>query len=104
MFGYATDECKNTYMPMTHAMATNLSKKLTELRKNGTLPFLRPDGKTQVTCEYGYCPDGHLVVNRVHTVLISTQHELNVDLDDLKKALMEQVVKTSLPMELCDER
>jgi len=86
MFGYATDECTETYMPMTHAMATNLANKLTEVRKNGTVPFLRPDGKTQVTCEYGYCPDGHLVLTRVHTVLISTQHEPNVSSADLKKS------------------
>ena len=72
MFGYATDETPEL-MPLTHVLATQIGYKLTEVRKNGTCPWLRPDGKTQVTVEYK--KDGGAVVPvRVHTILISTQH------------------------------
>ncbi|KAM7280347.1 hypothetical protein ACFE04_007481 [Oxalis oulophora] len=73
MFGYATDETPEL-MPLTHVLATKLGARLTEVRKNGTCPWLRPDGKTQVTIEY-YNDNGAMVPTRVHTVLISTQHD-----------------------------
>ena len=72
MFGYATDETP-TLMPLTHNLATALGSKLTEVRKNGKCPWVRPDGKTQVTCEYRM-DNGKPVPIRVHTVVISTQH------------------------------
>ena len=72
MFGYATDETAEL-MPLTHMLATQIGYKLTEVRKNGTVGWLRPDGKTQVTVEYKKV-DGAMVPQRVHTILISTQH------------------------------
>lgn len=73
MFGYATDETQST-MPLTHYLATRLGKTLTDVRKNGTLWWLRPDGKTQVTIKYKQCADGSVEPLMIHTVLISTQH------------------------------
>lgn len=77
MFGYATDETEEA-MPLTHLLATKLGYKLTEVRKNGTLPWVRPDGKIQVTCEYVRADDGKLTPTRVHTIVISTQHSEDV--------------------------
>merc|ERR1712119_234362 len=73
MFGYASDETEDC-MPLTHSMATRLGKKLTDVRKNGKLWWLRPDGKTQVTIEYKQKADGSVEPQKVHTVVISTQH------------------------------
>merc|ERR1719284_678024 len=73
MFGYASDETEDA-MPLTHSMATRLGKKLTDVRKNGDLWGLRPDGKTQVTIEYLQRADGSVEPRKIHTVVISTQH------------------------------
>merc|ERR1711998_394695 len=73
MFGYASDETEDC-MPLTHSMATRLGKKLTDVRKNGDLWWLRPDGKTQVTIEYKQKGDGSVEPQKIHTVVISTQH------------------------------
>jgi S-adenosylmethionine synthetase len=73
MFGYATDETADT-MPLTHSLATKLGKRLTDVRKNGELWWLRPDGKTQVTIQYRQNSDGSVEPLSIHTVLISTQH------------------------------
>merc|ERR1712166_1279351 len=73
MFGYASDETDNQ-MPLTHSMATRLGKKLTDVRKNGKLWWLRPDGKTQVTIEYLEKADGSVEPKKMHTIVISTQH------------------------------
>merc|ERR1712149_132819 len=73
MFGYASDETEDC-MPLTHSMATRLGKKLTDVRKNGQLWWLRPDGKTQVTIQYLQREDGSVEPLRIHTVVISTQH------------------------------
>merc|ERR1712070_893095 len=73
MFGYASDETENC-MPLTHLMATKLGKKLTDVRKDGTLWWLRPDGKTQVTIQYKQHSDGSVEPLYIHTVVISTQH------------------------------
>merc|ERR1712065_43487 len=73
MFGYATDETEDA-MPLTHSLATRLGKKLTDVRKNGDLWWLRPDGKTQVTIEYVQRADGSVEPRKIHTVVISTQH------------------------------
>ena len=72
MFGYATDETESL-MPLTHQLATSLGARLTEVRKNGICPWVRPDGKTQVTCEYRM-ENGRTIPTRVHTIVISTQH------------------------------
>merc|ERR1711865_1099576 len=73
MFGYASDETEN-FMPLTHMMATQLGKKLTDVRKDGSLWWLRPDGKTQVTIEYKQHTDGSVTPIKIHTFVISTQH------------------------------
>jgi len=73
MFGYASDETEDC-MPLTHSMATRLGKKLTDVRKSGDLWWLRPDGKTQVTIEYLQRGDGSVEPQKIHTVVISTQH------------------------------
>merc|ERR1712190_569659 len=73
MFGYASDETADC-MPLTHSMATRLGKTLTDVRKSGELWWLRPDGKTQVTIQYQMNPDGSVEPQKIHTVVISTQH------------------------------
>ena len=77
MFGYATDETESL-MPLTHQLATSLGARLTEVRKNGICPWVRPDGKTQVTCEYRM-ENGRTIPTRVHTIVISTQHSEGKD-------------------------
>jgi S-adenosylmethionine synthetase len=98
MFGYATNETKEL-MPLSHLLASKLALKLSEVRKDGTLPWLRPDGKTQVTVEYEN-NNGHLKPLRVHTVLISTQHAPDVTNDVIRKELKEKVIDTTIPKEL----
>ena len=97
MFGYATDE-SDELMPMPIMLAHRVARRLAEVRKDGTLPFLRPDGKSQVTVEYD--ADGR--PRRVHTVLVSTQHDPDVDLTDLAAAVREHVVEAAIPGELLD--
>ncbi|KZV47396.1 S-adenosylmethionine synthetase 1 family protein [Dorcoceras hygrometricum] len=102
MFGYATDETPE-YMPLSHVLATQLGARLTEVRKDGTCPWLRPDGKTQVTVEY-YNENGAMVPIRVHTVLISTQHDETVTNDEIAKDLKEHVIKPVIPEKYLDEK
>ncbi len=97
MFGYASDETEN-YMPYAIDMAHKLARKLTEVRKEKVIPYLRPDGKTQVTVEY----EGD-VPKRIETILISTQHEENVKQDDLKQDIIEKVIRTTVPENMIDE-
>lgn len=97
MFGYACNETKEL-MPMPVSLAHKLAMRLTEVRKNGTLVYLRPDGKSQVTVEYD---DGKPV--RVDTVVISTQHSAAVSLSDIRADIMELVIKHVIPAELLDE-
>ncbi len=101
MFGYATDETE-MLMPLTHQLATQLGARLTEVRKNGTLDWVRPDGKTQVTCEYRL-ENGAPVPFRVHTVVISTQHADTVTNEQIRADLMEHVIKQVIPSEYLDE-
>src|SRR5918995_234233 len=91
MFGYATDET-DELMPMPILLAHRVARRLAEVRKDGTLPFLRPDGKSQVTVEY----DADGTPRRVHTVLVSTQHDPDVDLTDLAAAVREHVVDPAI--------
>jgi S-adenosylmethionine synthetase len=102
MFGYASDETPEL-MPLTHSLATRLGWRLTEVRKNGILPWARPDGKTQVTVEYSKKENGQLVPVRVHTVLISTQHSPDVDNDQIRKDVIEHVIKPIVPAQYLDE-
>jgi len=101
MFGYATDETPEL-MPLTHVLATQLGYKLTEVRKNGVCPWLRPDGKTQVTIEYQN-DGGAMVPLRVHTILISTQHDEGVSNDKIHSELMEKVIKPVVPAKYLDD-
>lgn len=101
MFGYATDETPE-YMPLTHVLATKLGYRLTEVRKDGTCPWLRPDGKTQVTVEYTK-EGGAVVPVRVHTILISTQHSPDVSNEQIHKELMEHVIKPVVPEKYLDD-
>jgi len=101
MFGYATNETPE-FMPLTHVLASQLVTKLTELRKNGALPWLRPDAKTQVTVEYTK-NGGFLTPVRVHTVVISTQHDENVTNDVIRSELKEKVIKAVIPAKFLDD-
>jgi len=114
MFGYASDETADC-MPLTHSMATRLGKKLTDVRKNGELWWLRPDGKTQVTIQYKQKADGSVEPLKIHTVVISTQHAEPLkatrckevagytgpdatapSMEDMNKLIVEKVVKATL--------
>ena len=97
MFGFACTETPEL-MPMPISLAHRLAKQLTDVRKSGKLAYLRPDGKTQVTVEY----DDTRVV-RVDTILISSQHDPDVSLEQLKKDIIENVIKPIVPAELLDE-
>lgn len=97
MFGFATNETAE-YMPMPISMAHKLSRKLSEIRKNEVVNYLRPDGKTQVTVEY----ENDKPV-RIDTIVISTQHGPEVTREQIEKDLMEHVIKPVVPAELLDE-
>merc|ERR1739848_624175 len=114
MFGYASDETE-VCMPLTHLLATLLGKKLTDVRKSGHLWWLRPDGKTQVTIEYLQKADGSVEPQKIHTVVISTQHaepskavrtkgcagytgpEMTApSMEEMNKLIVEEVIKETL--------
>ena len=97
MFGYACDETEEL-MPLPISLAHKLSKRLTKVRREKIIDYLRPDGKTQVTVEY----DGDKPV-RVDTIVVSTQHLPDVDMNVLKKDIIEKVIKPTVPANLLDE-
>eukprot|EP00227_Mantoniella_beaufortii_P018352 CAMPEP_0197579546 /NCGR_PEP_ID=MMETSP1326-20131121/3531_1 /TAXON_ID=1155430 /ORGANISM="Genus nov. species nov., Strain RCC2288" /LENGTH=405 /DNA_ID=CAMNT_0043143053 /DNA_START=295 /DNA_END=1512 /DNA_ORIENTATION=+ len=107
MFGYATDESepyeeyKGRFMPMTLMLANSIGYRLTEVRKTGVCPWVRPDGKTQVTIEYKN-EGGAMRPIRVHTVLISTQHDETVTNEKIAEDLMAEVIKKVIPAALLD--
>ena len=98
MFGYACDETEE-YMPMAISLAHKLAKRLTDVRKNGMLSYLRPDGKTQVTVEY----DDNNQIKRIDTILISTQHSPDVEMNQLASDIKTHVVDYIVPANLVDE-
>ena len=97
MFGYATNETEN-YMPFAINMAHKLSKKLTELRKNNVLPYLRPDGKTQVTVQY---VDG--IPARIENILISNQYEEGTNIQQMRTDIIENVIHNIIPEKYIDQ-
>lgn len=97
IFGYADDET-DKYLPLSVVYAQELSQKLTEVRKNKTLPYIRPDGKTQVTVEY---EDGEL--KRVEAIVVSTQHEASVSLEKIREDIIERVIKPVIDPKYLDE-
>ncbi len=99
MFGFACDETPEL-MPMPISFARKITSRLTELRRNGTLPYLRPDGKSQVTVEYD---ENHSPV-RVDTVVVSTQHSEDVSLETIREDVIEKIIKDVIPSELIDEK
>ena len=101
MFGYATNETEELF-PFSHLMAIKLSMKLTEVRKKGILPWLRPDGKTQVTVEYKK-ENGNVIPIRIQNILISTQHEPNISNETIKESIKTHVIQEVIPKEMIDK-
>ena len=97
MFGYATNETEE-YMPAALTLAHKLTRKLAEVRKSGLLPYLRPDGKSQVTVEY---ENGK--VKRVEAVVVSTQHSEKISTEELRRDIKKYVIEASIPANLLDE-
>jgi S-adenosylmethionine synthetase len=98
IFGYATDETPE-YLPPAISFAHRLTRQLTKVRKDGTLPYLRPDGKSQVTVEF----DDEGNVKRIHTIVISTQHAEDVTLEQIRKDIIESVIRPVIPEDLLDD-
>ncbi|MCK9487626.1 MAG: methionine adenosyltransferase [Dehalococcoidia bacterium] len=98
MIGFACNET-DEYMPLTISLAHRLTRRLTELRKDGSLPFLRPDGKSQVTVEYAYG-----VPRRIDAVVISSQHADSITTEELRQRILDQVIRPVCPPELMDEQ
>ena len=98
MFGYACDETEEL-MPLSISLSHKLAKQLTNVRKDGTLPYLRPDGKTQVTVEY----DESGTPKRVDTIVISSQHSADVSLDQIRSDIVKYVIKPIVPENLLDD-
>lgn len=102
MFGYACNETSEC-MPLSHSLATKLGRRLSELRKDRTCPWLRPDGKTQVTVEYR--KEGRRVIPvRVHTIVISTQHDPGISNEEIRQQLKEHVIKPVVPAQYLDDQ
>ncbi|XP_033835385.1 S-adenosylmethionine synthase [Periophthalmus magnuspinnatus] len=102
MFGYATDETEEC-MPLTIVLAHKLNEKMADLRRDGIITWLRPDSKTQVTVHYDQ-KDGAVIPKRVHTIVISVQHDDNISLEEQKRVLKEKVIKAVVPAKYLDEK
>lgn len=102
MFGYATDETEEC-MPLTIVLAHKLNSKMAELRRAGTIPWLRPDSKTQVTVHYDQ-KDGAVIPKRVHTIVVSVQHDDHISLEEQKTVLKEKVIKAVVPAKYLDDK
>lgn len=102
MFGYATDETPEMH-PLSHLLAHKLNKAMSDARRDGSLPWLRPDTKTQVTMEYKH--DGGAVVPlRVHTIVVSAQHSEDITTEQLRKEITEKICKKVIPAQYLDEK
>ena len=102
MFGYATDETPE-YLPLTVQLAHRLNRAMKEARNDGSLSWLRPDTKTQVTIEYEH-DGGAVVPKRVDTVVVSAQHSEDISTEKLRKEIKEKIVQKVIPAELLDDR
>lgn len=102
MFGYATDETPE-YMPLTIQLAHSLNRAMKDARNDGSLPWLRPDTKTQVTIEYEH-DGGAVVPKRVDTVVVSAQHSEKITTEQLRKEIKEKIIKKVIPAKLLDDR
>lgn len=102
MFGYATDETEEC-MPLTVVLSHQLNAKMAELRRNGEMDYLRPDSKTQVTVEYKF-DKGACVPQRVHTIVISTQHSPKVTQEQLRDDLLNKIIKKVVPKQFLDDK
>ena len=102
MFGYATDETPEL-LPLTVVLAHKLNADMAIARRNGSLPWLRPDTKTQVTVEYEH-DNGAVVPRRVDTVVVSAQHSEEITTEELRKEILEKIVKKSIPAKYLDEK
>ena len=102
MFGYASNETKELF-PFSHLMALRLSSKLTEVRKSKVLPWLRPDGKTQITVEYKK-EKGHMYPVRVQAILVSAQHDPDVSIEKIREGIRKEVIDAIVPKEMIDDK
>ncbi|KFQ34656.1 S-adenosylmethionine synthase isoform type-1, partial [Mesitornis unicolor] len=102
MFGYATDETEEC-MPLTIILAHKLNARLAELRRSGELPWLRPDSKTQVTVQY-IQENGAVIPVRVHTIVISVQHDETISLENMRTTLKDRVIQVVVPAKYLDEK
>lgn len=102
MFGYATDETPELF-PLTTLLAHKLNSAMSAARRDGSLPWLRPDTKTQVTIEYKH-DNGAVVPQRVHTVVISAQHSEDITTEELRKELKEKIIKKVIPEQFLDDK
>ncbi|EGS23259.1 putative S-adenosylmethionine protein [Thermochaetoides thermophila DSM 1495] len=102
MFGYATDETPELF-PLTLLFAHKLNAAMAKARRDGTLPWLRPDTKTQVTIEYKH-DNGAVVPLRVDTIVVSAQHSPDITTEELRKEILEKIIKTTIPPQYLDDR
>lgn len=101
MFGYATDETPELF-PLTLQLAHKLNAAMSAARRDGSLPWLRPDTKTQVTVEYKH-DHGAVVPVRVHTVVVSAQHSADITTEELRKQILENIIKKTIPAKYLDD-